>query len=130
MKKNKFLVLGILITIYSSCIDNKFNNATVNLASGYQLYEKNCSNCHQEDGSGLAKLYPPLLNSDFIKNNPLAIDSIIKYGQKGPIMVNGVGYNMAMPSSRKLSDFEIKQIASYVLIKFNKLDSLMLNQPN
>ena len=130
MKKNKFLVLGILITIYSSCIDNKFNNATVNLASGYQLYEKNCSNCHQEDGSGLAKLYPPLLNSDFIKNNPSAIDSIIKYGQKGPIVVNGISYNMAMPNSRKLSDFEIKQIASYVLIKFNKLDSLMLNQPN
>jgi cytochrome c553 len=67
MKKNKFLVLGILMAIYSSCIDNKFNNATVNLASGYQLYEKNCSNCHQTDGSGLAQLYPPLLNSDFIK---------------------------------------------------------------
>lgn len=127
MKKNKVIVLGVLIAVYSSCIDNKFNNATVNLASGYQLYEKNCSNCHQEDGSGLAKLYPPLLNSDFIKNNPTAIDSIIKYGQKGPIMVNGVSYNMAMPSSRKLSDFEIKQIASYVLIKFNKLDSLYTN---
>jgi mono/diheme cytochrome c family protein len=127
MKKNKLLVLGILIAVYSSCIDNKFNNATVNLASGYQLYEKNCSNCHQTDGSGLAKLYPPLLNSDFIKNNPTAIDSIIKYGQKGPIMVNGVSYNMAMPSSKKLSDFEIKQIASYVLIRFNKLDSLYTN---
>lgn len=125
MKKNKLLVLGILLAVYSSCIDNKFNNATVNLASGYQLYEKNCSNCHQEDGSGLAKLYPPLLNSDFIKNNPTAIDSIIKYGQKGSIMVNGMEYNMAMPGNKKLSDFEIKQIASYVLIKFNKLDSLV-----
>jgi mono/diheme cytochrome c family protein len=127
MKKNKLLVLGVFIAVYSSCIDNKFNNATVNLASGYQLYEKNCSNCHQEDGAGLAKLYPPLLNSDFIKNNPLAIDSIIKNGQNGPIVVNGVNYNMAMPSSKKLSDFEIKQIASYVLIKFNKLDSLLLD---
>ena len=127
MKKNNLLVLVVLIAVYSSCIDNKFNNATVNLASGYQLYEKNCSNCHQEDGAGLAKLYPPLLNSDFIKNNPLAIDSIIKNGQNGPIVVNGVNYNMAMPSSKKLSDFEIKQIASYVLIKFNKLDSLLLD---
>ena len=70
MKKNKFLVLGILMAIYSSCIDNKFNNATINLASGYQLYEKNCSNCHQTDGSGLAQLYPPLINADFIKKTP------------------------------------------------------------
>lgn len=127
MKKNKFWVLGILLAIYSSCIDNQFNNATVNLASGYQLYEKNCSNCHQTDGSGLAKLYPPLLNADFIKNNPAAIDSIIKFGQKGPIIVNGIEYNMSMPANKHLSDFEIKQISSYILIKFNKLDSLLSN---
>jgi mono/diheme cytochrome c family protein len=96
------------------------------LASGYQLYEKNCSNCHQTDGSGLAKLYPPLANADFIKNNLNMLDSIIKYGQKGAIMVNGIEYNMAMPASKNLSDFEIKQIRSYVLIKFNKLDSLLV----
>jgi mono/diheme cytochrome c family protein len=126
MKKNKIFVLILLATLYSSCIDNQFNNATVNLASGYQLYEKNCSNCHQTDGSGLAKLYPPLANADFIKNNPNMLDSIIKYGQKGAIMVNGIEYNMAMPASKNLSDFEIKQIRSYVLIKFNKLDSLLV----
>jgi cytochrome c oxidase subunit 2 len=97
------------------------------VAKGESVYNTNCASCHQEDGAGLAKLYPPLLNSDFIKNNPLAIDSIIKNGQNGPIVVNGVNYNMAMPSSKKLSDFEIKQIASYVLIKFNKLDSLLLD---
>lgn len=127
MKKNKLLVLGILLAFYSSCIDNKFNNATVNLASGYQLYEKNCSNCHQTDGSGLAKLYPPLLNSDFIKSNPSIVDSIVRHGQRGPVVVNGIQYNMVMLPNKKLSDFEVKQISSYVLIKFNKLDSLYTN---
>lgn len=127
MKKNKTLILTIIIFIIASCIDNQFNNATINLASGYQLYEKNCSNCHQPDGSGLAQLYPPLLASDYIKNNPAAIDSIIKYGQHGSIKVNGIEYNMAMPGNKKLSAFEIQQIASYVLIKFNKLDSLLIN---
>lgn len=125
MKKNSLIILVILAAIYSSCLDNRFSNTTVNLASGYQLYEKNCSNCHQTDGTGLAKLYPTLVNADFIKNNPTAIDSIIKYGQKGSIVVNEIEYNMAMPGNNKLSDFEIKQIASYVLIKFNKLDSLV-----
>ncbi|MFA9213024.1 MAG: cytochrome c [Candidatus Methylacidiphilales bacterium] len=125
MKRNSFLIVMLTIMAFSSCLDNRFNNTTVNLASGYQLYEKNCSNCHQTDGTGLAQLYPTLVNSDFIKNNPTAIDSIIKYGQKGSIMVNGIEYNMAMPGNNKLSDFEIKQIASYVLIKFNKLDSLV-----
>ena len=108
----------------SSCVNNESNNTNINLASGYQLYERNCSNCHQIDGSGLAQLYPPLLQADYIRNNPKQLDSIIKYGQHGPIKVNGVQYNMPMPANKKLSDFEIKQIAAYVLISFNQLDSL------
>jgi hypothetical protein len=126
MKKSSILLFLISFIFIASCIENQFQNATVNLASGYQLYEKNCSNCHQTDGSGLAKLYPTLLNADYIKNNPTALDSIIKYGQKGSITVNGIEYNLPMPGVKNLSDFEIKQIASYVLIKFNKLDSLLI----
>jgi mono/diheme cytochrome c family protein len=126
MKKSSIFLFIIFVFIFNACIENQFSNASVNLASGYQLYEKNCSNCHQEDGAGLAKLYPPLLNSDFIKNNPLAIDSIIKNGQKGSIKVNGVEYNLAMPAYTKLTQHEVNQITYYVLIKFNKLDSLLV----
>ncbi len=131
MKKNKIsiaLLLMLIVSVQYACIDNQFSNTAINLASGYQLYEKNCSNCHQEDGSGLAKLYPPLLEADYIKNHPLIVDSIIRHGQSGPITVNGVQYNMAMPANKKLSDFEVKQISSYVLIKFNKLDSMLLKE--
>lgn len=128
MKKSSVIISLLVIMLYS-CVNNQFNNPNVNLASGYQLYERNCSNCHQLDGSGLAQLYPPLLNSDYIKNNPEQLDSIIKYGQHGSITVNGVQYNMPMPANKKLSDFEIKQITSYVLIIFNRLDSLVLTKP-
>jgi hypothetical protein len=51
----------------------------------------------------------------------------VRHGQSGPVIVNGIQYNMVMLPNKKLSDFEIKQIASYVLIKFNKLDSLYTN---
>ena len=78
MKINKLFSIIFLGLLAVSCMDNKFNNATINLASGYQLYEKNCSNCHQSDGAGLAQLYPPLLHADYIINNPKSVDSIIK----------------------------------------------------
>jgi len=126
MKKNSILLFIIFVFIFNSCIENQFSNASVNLASGYQLYERNCSNCHQKDGSGFARLYPPLLNSDYILNNPNMVDSIIKHGQKGSIKVNGLEYNLAMPAYSKLSQHEVNQIAYYVLIKFNKLDSLLI----
>lgn len=128
MKKSS-LIIGLCVIMLHGCVNNQFNNPSVNLASGYQLYERNCSNCHQLDGSGLAQLYPPLLNADFIKNNPRQLDSIIKYGQHGPVTVNGVQYNMDMPANKKLSDFEIKQIAFYVLISFNQMDSLAISKP-
>lgn len=56
------------------------------------------------------------------------VDSIIKHGQKGSIKVNGVEYNLAMPAYTKLSQHEVNQIAYYVLIKFNKLDSLLMEK--
>ncbi|MES2655296.1 MAG: cytochrome c [Bacteroidota bacterium] len=123
MKKSS-VIISLCSIMLSGCVNNESNNTNINLASGYQLYERNCSNCHQIDGSGLAQLYPPLLQADYIKNNPEQLDSIIKYGQHGPITVNGIQYNMPMPANKKLSDFEIKQITAYVLISFNQLDSL------
>lgn len=54
------------------------------------------------------------------------VDSIIKHGQKGSIKVNGVEYNLPMPAYTNLSQHEVDQIKYYVFIKFNKLDSLLV----
>src|SRR5262245_32961196 len=36
---------------------------------GEQLYLKYCSNCHQKNGTGLGRVYPPLNTSDFMQHN-------------------------------------------------------------
>jgi mono/diheme cytochrome c family protein len=81
---------------------------------GEQLYLKNCSNCHQTNGTGLGLLYPPLDKSDFLQNNFEDVICILKNGQKGEILVNGKSFNKEMPGSPSLTDLEIAEIATFV----------------
>ncbi|WP_026955472.1 c-type cytochrome [Algoriphagus vanfongensis] len=82
--------------------------------NGKRLYENNCGNCHQNDGKGLGKLIPPLRDSDYFKESMHRSIWIMKYGQKGEIIVNGESYNQAMPANPNLTPLEISQISTYL----------------
>ncbi|WP_017730555.1 c-type cytochrome [Nafulsella turpanensis] len=82
---------------------------------GQILYQQHCTNCHQQDGSGLGELIPPLAQSDFLLNNKGHALCIIRHGMEGPVVVNGVQYNQPMPANPALTDIEIAEIATYIL---------------
>jgi cytochrome c551 len=81
---------------------------------GENLYEKHCSNCHQPNGAGLGRIYPPLNKSDFIEQRFEEIFCVIRYGKQGELLVNGINFNKAMPGIPLLSDLEIAEIATYI----------------
>jgi len=81
---------------------------------GKILYEKYCANCHQKDGSGLGQLIPPLNQSDYMLEDVGRTVRIIKYGQSGPIIVNGIEYNQNMPANPQLTNIEIAKISTYL----------------
>jgi len=84
------------------------------LINGKTLYLTYCSNCHNSDGKGLAKLYPPLAKSDYLMEDIKRAACIIRNGQSGSIIVNGIKYEMAMPGQQKLSNIEIAQLLTYI----------------
>ena len=88
------------------------------LGEGKRLYDLYCANCHQPDGTGLAKLYPPLKNSDYLIANKQAAVCGIRYGHKGELTVNGIVFNMEMPSNPNITDLEIAEIATYIYTEF------------
>ena len=73
-----------------------------------------CSNCHQKDGSGLCRVYPPLDTSDYMKNHFKEVICIIRNGARGEMTVNGKQYNQTMPGIPNLSDLEVAEIATYI----------------
>jgi cytochrome c551 len=81
---------------------------------GEQLYAKNCSNCHQKNGTGLGLLFPPLNKSDFMDNNFEKVICLMKNGVQGELIVNGKNFNKKMPGIPSLTDLEIAEIATYI----------------
>jgi mono/diheme cytochrome c family protein len=85
------------------------------VVEGRIIYEKNCSNCHQTDGSGLRDLYPPLAKTDLWKRvNPQQLVCLIKLGQKGEIKVNGKAYSGYMPANQKLEAIDIAELVTFM----------------
>jgi len=81
---------------------------------GEQLYLTHCSNCHQENGKGLGRLFPPLDKSDFADANFEKVICIMKHGISGELVVNGKSFNKEMKGIPSLSDLEVAEIATYI----------------
>jgi cytochrome c551 len=103
----------ILVCLLLSCSpgDPKFQQYYV---EGEQLYLKNCSNCHQKDGTGLGRIYPPLATSDFLENHFDEVACLMKKGRRGAMTVNGEVYVQAMPGVPSLTELEIAEITTYI----------------
>jgi len=84
------------------------------LVQGKELYQTYCTNCHQDDGKGLAALYPPLAASDYLMADLPRAACIVKNGQFKEIVVNGTTYNQMMPGLGHLTNLEIATIITYV----------------
>ncbi|MFN4082312.1 MAG: c-type cytochrome [Bacteroidia bacterium] len=104
---------------YTSCNFNEAQKrAQLNLQLGFELYMRDCANCHQPDGTGLAKVIPPLKNSDWLVQNKNRLPEVIKYGIKENVNVNGTSYSLPMPADSTLSLKEITALSNFVLLKY------------
>ncbi|GHB42889.1 c-type cytochrome [Mongoliitalea lutea] len=81
---------------------------------GKTIYENLCANCHGSDGMGLGRLIPPINGADYFKEDIGRTVRIIKNGQEGSIIVNGIEYNGVMPANSKLTTIEISKLTTYL----------------
>lgn len=95
---------------------------------GSEIYADFCVTCHLPDGKGVEGTFPPLANSDYLKNNREASIRGIKYGQEGEIIVNGKTYNGYM-ASLGLDDKEIADVMNYITNSWgNKNDKIVTEE--
>ncbi len=80
---------------------------------GAKIYATYCANCHQQDGKGLASLYPPLAGSDYLLEDMARAACIVKNGQSKEIVVNGVTYNQMMPGN-PITNLEVAEVLTFI----------------
>ena len=97
------------------------------IARGEILYLDFCMSCHLDNGKGEKGTYPPLAKSDFLMKNRKESIRIIKYGNKGELIVNGETYNgfMAAPG---LSDDEVADVMNYISNSWGNENKKMITE--
>ena len=76
-------------------------------------YDANCAACHQPNGQGMAGVFPPLAgNKRFVDDRARTLDIAIN-GLSGPLEVNGVKYNNAMPPMGHIKDADMAAALTY-----------------
>jgi len=81
--------------------------------SGAEVYSTYCVHCHQENGQGVAKRYPPLAGSEWLTGTKLI--KIVLHGLHGDIVVRGETYSNVMgPWGYALSDSEVAGVVNHI----------------
>lgn len=122
-----FPILILLISLLScNDTDTKQNpELEKSIKRGAIVYEDFCMQCHLPDGKGVPKAFPPLDNSDYLKNKRVESIKAVKYGMSGEITVNGQKYNAAM-APLGLTDGEVADVMNYITNSWSNKNSKMI----
>jgi nitrite reductase (NO-forming) len=113
--------LSIISDIYEAEITGTATKEQ-RIKAGGVLYNGTCSVCHQQNGEGLAGVFPPLAKSDYLMADSRRAIEIVLNGLTGPVTVNGTPFNSVMPPMSQLNDDEIANILTFVLNSWGNED--------
>lgn len=109
--------IGLLATLaYTLLLTVLFQGKPLqqSIEDGALIYQDFCLQCHQYKGQGVPGSFPPLAESDYLKNNLIQSIQGVKYGMRGPIVVNGIPYEKLM-APQGLDDEEVADVMNYIL---------------
>ncbi|TWW00296.1 c-type cytochrome [Chitinophaga pinensis] len=92
--------------------------SSATITRGKALYRQYCISCHQENGSGVPRMNPPLIKTEYVLGDKARLIGILLNGFNEDVEINGDYYSNPMPSQAQLKDEEIADILSYVRNSF------------
>jgi mono/diheme cytochrome c family protein len=92
------------------------------VADGAATYQRQCSACHQANGTGLPNTFPPLAGNKDLYLERLFPVYVVLNGLEGAVTVKGAKYQGVMPPFDHLSDAEIAAVIGYVRKAWNNAD--------
>ena len=87
----------------------------ITLDDGEAIYMTRCMSCHQTDGAGIAGVFPPLNETEWVVGDKGRLIRIVLDGMMGETEVQGVVYSGAMPPWKTfLSNEEVAAVLTYI----------------
>ncbi|MCR5889802.1 cytochrome c [Hymenobacter sp. J193] len=102
---------AVAVLLAALCLAGCFSNRQ---NEGAKLYQSHCASCHGEQGEGLRRLIPPVAASDYVTRHRATLPCLVRQGQRGPVVINGVEYNQVMPGHPDLTDSQIANLLNFV----------------
>jgi mono/diheme cytochrome c family protein len=89
-------------------------SSQTDMAAGSAIYTHACISCHEADGTGAPRIYPPLPgNANLQSADPASTLRIILDGAK-TVTTPRAPNTGSMPAYKQLSDQEIADVANYI----------------
>ena len=119
--KKVVLVMAIMLISHSV-----FSQTKATAATGKDIYTKYCLACHQQDGKGVPKLNPPLINTSYVTGDKKTLITwVLKGSGEEKVPIDGNYYNNNMPPQAFLKDDEIAKVLTYIRSSFgNKANAV------
>ena len=86
---------------------------------GKKIYTQYCLSCHQEDGSGVPKLNPPLINTSYVTGDKKKLIQWVLTGSVENVPIDGKYYSNNMAPQKNLKDQEIADVLTYIRNSFD-----------
>lgn len=100
-------------------------NKDERIARGKMIYTSICMACHQPEGQGIPKAFPPLAKSDYLNADVKRAISNVIHGLQGKVTVNGEVYESIMPQLG-LNDEQVANVLTYVYSQWGNSGSEVL----
>ena len=117
MKKQGLIMVTMMVSfLFSNC---KSSVSSVKMEEGRKVYATNCLGCHMDNGMGVPRMNPPLVNSPYVMGHP---NSLIELVLRGSEFFGATkrSYNNQMASFHALTDTEIANLLTYIRNNYAK----------
>ncbi|HRR09037.1 MAG TPA: cytochrome c [Rhodothermales bacterium] len=81
---------------------------------GMAFYEKQCASCHQSDGEGVLRTFPPLKNNATVEGPHGRLIRLALHGLEGELLSGSEVYRGACPPWGHLSDEDLADILTFI----------------
>ena len=112
------MVLILLSGMLASAAVDMQPSIAASVARGKKVYETYCLACHQADGTGVQRMNPPLVKTQWVLGDKKRLLGIVLNGMDEPIEIDGETYSNIMAPHDFLKDQEVADVLTYVRNSF------------